>query len=164
MLELKTVVKHAIHKNELPLLMLGLDQYSKPLINHDPLYTHDILEIIYSLHGEVPGIEYIFEKAMKDLINRKNAESFYIALKYQLNIYDFEAKSKASFKSPTSQYSNLLHQSYSFNKKSFEKINTLQRLGIRCNSDKGVSKDNTLNTKIQKLNTFAVHTYNKALF
>ena len=164
MFELKEIVKLAIAKNELHLLMLGIGEYDFKNTNHNPLHVHEIMPIIYELYGQVPGMEYIFEKAMINLINKKNAESFYIALKYQLTIYDYESKYRATFKSPTHSFASALHQSYSVNKQHFEKITSLNRLGIRCNSDKGVSKEGNLKTKIDKLNNFAQSIYDKPLF
>lgn len=163
MTDLKTIVKLAIQRKELSLLMLGNGMYSEQEIKHSPLHAYEVLKIIYELHGEVPGIEYVFEKALSDLINRKSIDSFYIGLKYQLAIYDCEKNNTASFKIQTSHLSSLLHQSYSVNKHKLEKMYEIPRLGVKCSSEKGISKNKNMKTKVEKLNMFSIHIYDKPL-
>ena len=49
MQELQTIIKLAIQRKELPLLLLGTGAYSKASIDHDALDAQSILKQIYHM-------------------------------------------------------------------------------------------------------------------
>ena len=160
MVELKQIIKHAIQNQELHMLMLGIGDYSK---YHDPLHAFDIVETVYSLYGEIPGIDYTFEKAIADMINKLTPESFYIGAKYIMAIYDSEYSGKNTFTIRTTNLTSLLHKSYSVNKAKLIKLYELPKIGVKCSTGKGDSKENNLKAKFDMLNDFSKRVYNKSL-
>ena len=143
---------------------LGLYENKADISSLGPVSVFDNMDAIYSLYGYVPGIEISFERALLSIINKKTPESLYLGLRYLLVIYDREKSNKSTFRISDKNISAALHSSYVFNKTSIEKMTEIKKLNVRGCSVNGRVVLETIKDKIDKLNSFSLSIYNKALF
>ena len=133
------------------------------LSNLGPVDVLGNVDLIYSSYGIIPGIEYEFESTLLFVINKKTPDSLYLGLRYLLYIFDREANRKSTFKISTKNISNALYSSYVFNKDILSKMTEIKRLNVRGCSTNGRVILETVKNKIDKLNSFSLSYYKKAL-
>lgn len=160
-----TKLKFAVNNGSLSEFLQGIGMYENKnnLSNLGPVDVLGNIDLIYSSYGIIPGIEYEFESTLLFVINKKTPDSLYLGLRYLLYIFDREANGKSTFKISTKNISNALYSSYVFNKDLLSKMTEIKRLNVRGCSANGRVILETVKNKIDKLNSFSLSYYKKAL-